>query len=123
MSRPLLNDLVQEGARRMLVEELGAGDPVDIVSYAGKSGLTLESTDSRDRGRIIDAINSMQAGGGTNGSGGIQLAYEVARSQYRGEASMAMVEDLAEAGMREDSAKEREGFLELVRATRRLARR
>lgn len=34
-----------------------------------------------------------------------------------------MVEDLAEAGMRADSAKEREGFPELVRATRRLARR
>ena len=62
----------------MLVEELGAGDRVAIVTYAGQSGLALESTDSRDRGRIMDAIEGLQAGGGTNGSGGIQLAYEVA---------------------------------------------
>ncbi len=67
----------------MLVEELGAGDRVAIVTYAGQSGLALESTDSRDRSRIMDAIEGLQAGGGTNGSGGIQLAYQVARSQYR----------------------------------------
>ncbi|MBK7779809.1 MAG: von Willebrand factor type A domain-containing protein [Ardenticatenia bacterium] len=67
----------------MLVEELGAGDRVAIVTYAGQSGLALESTDSRDRSRITDAIEGLQAGGGTNGSGGIQLAYQVARSQYR----------------------------------------
>lgn len=67
----------------MLVEELGAGDRVAIVTYAGQSGLALESTDSRNRARITDAIEGLQAGGGTNGSGGIQLAYEVARSQYR----------------------------------------
>ena len=44
-------------------------------------------------------------------------------SEHRGESSMAMVEDLAAAGMGSDRSEERQGFLELVRSTRRLARR
>lgn len=67
----------------LLVEQLGDEDRVAIVTYAGASGLALESTPASRRERILAAIDRLEAGGGTNGSGGIQLAYRTAREQYR----------------------------------------
>ena len=71
--------LVRNGLR-MLSDTLTARDRVAIVVYAGSSGLVLPATPGDQRGRIHGAIAQLEAGGSTNGSGGIQLAYEVARA-------------------------------------------
>lgn len=66
-----------------LLQSLGPDDTLSIVSYGGRAQVVLPTTRVEDRGAILDAINGLQAGGGTNGAEGIQTAYEVARAAFR----------------------------------------
>lgn len=66
-----------------LLQSLGPDDTLSIVSYGGRAQVVLPTTRVEDRGAILDAINDLQAGGGTNGAEGIQTAYEVARAAFR----------------------------------------
>jgi Ca-activated chloride channel family protein len=71
-----------KNAMRLLVDRLGEGDHVAIVTYAGISGLQLPSTNG-DKKEIIDAaIERLGAGGSTNGAAGIVLAYETALASF-----------------------------------------
>jgi len=70
--------LVQRSLR-LLVDELAPADRVALVVYAGSTGLVLDSTPVAQRGRILAAIEGLEAGGSTNGGAGIQLAYATAR--------------------------------------------
>jgi Ca-activated chloride channel family protein len=81
MSSPDKLPLVKAGFR-LLVNELRPEDRVAIVVYAGAAGLVLPSTSGRDKDRILDAIERLQAGGSTAGGAGIQLAYQVAREHF-----------------------------------------
>ncbi len=63
---------------RMLAERVEARDRVAIVVYAGSSGLALPSTTGDRRQQILDALDRLEAGGSTNGTAGIRLAYQVA---------------------------------------------
>ena len=65
-----------------LVENLSNDDRVAIVTYAGSSGLVLESTQGKAKREILDAIANLSSGGSTNGSGGIKQAYETARQNF-----------------------------------------
>jgi Ca-activated chloride channel family protein len=67
---------------RMLAEQLDARDRISIVVYAGSSGLVLPSTSGDRRGEILAALDSLEAGGSTNGGAGIQLAYRVATENF-----------------------------------------
>lgn len=71
---------------RNTVEALGEDDRVSIVTYAGGTGVHLPSTPAQEYNRIIAAIDELSAGGSTNGSAGIDLAYE--------QASLGMVEGI-----------------------------
>jgi Ca-activated chloride channel homolog len=64
------------------LDVLNADDKVSIVQYAGSTSLVLEPTQIVEKEKIAAAINSLTVGGGTNGSGGIQLAYAQAESQF-----------------------------------------
>jgi Ca-activated chloride channel family protein len=66
----------------LLVDNLRAKDRVAIVVYAGSAGLVLPSTPGSDKTRILDAINSLEAGGSTAGGEGILLAYETAKENF-----------------------------------------
>lgn len=77
MNEPSKLPLVQRSLR-MLTEQLGEGDRVTMVVYAGSSGLVLPPTSGDKKREIIAAIDKLQAGGSTHGSAGIQLAYEQA---------------------------------------------
>ncbi len=70
-------------AIRMLVDQLNEKDRVAIVTYANGSRVALQPTAGSNRGDILAALNGLEAGGGTNGAGGIKLAYEVASSMYK----------------------------------------
>ena len=66
----------------LLVEQLRPSDRVAIVVYAGAAGLVLPATPGNRRGRILEAVARLEAGGSTAGGAGIALAYEVARKHF-----------------------------------------
>ena len=66
----------------LLVETLGEDDVVSIVTYAGASSVVLDSVSGADKGRILSAINSLEAGGSTAGGEGIQTAYALAEKNF-----------------------------------------
>jgi len=69
-------------AMRLLVEQLTENDRVALVVYAGSSGLVLPSTTADHQEQIIAALDRLGAGGSTQGSAGIQLAYETAVANF-----------------------------------------
>ncbi len=73
--------LVKE-SMRLLVEKLRPDDRVAIVTYAGNSGLALPSTPASRPREILEAIDALNAAGGTNGAMGIQLAYDIAKANF-----------------------------------------
>jgi len=81
MDQPNKLPLVQWGLGR-LVEELGENDRVAIVVYAGAAGLVLPSTSCLNKPEILARIDELRAGGSTNGGAGIQLAYDLAASNF-----------------------------------------
>ncbi len=66
----------------MLVDQLRHQDRVAIVVYAGAAGLVLPSTPGSQRETILEAIQSLEAGGSTAGGEGIRLAYTVAAENH-----------------------------------------
>lgn len=67
---------------KLLAQELGENDRVAMVVYAGASGLVLPSTSGHHKSQILEAIESLEAGGSTNGGAGIELAYSVAKRHF-----------------------------------------
>ena len=65
-----------------LAEILGPDDRVSIVAYAGSAGLVLPPTPGDQYATIADALAGLEAVGGTNGSGGIELAYALAEQSF-----------------------------------------
>jgi Ca-activated chloride channel family protein len=71
-----------KAALKLLVAQLGENDHVSMVVYAGRTGLVLDSTSGLQKDKIVEALDRLEAGGSTNGSGGIQQAYEVAAAHF-----------------------------------------
>ncbi|MDR3633794.1 MAG: VWA domain-containing protein [Isosphaeraceae bacterium] len=74
---PLLKTSLQQ-----MVRQLGENDRVAIVVYAGASGLVLPSTTCLHQRKVLEALEQLHSGGSTNGSAGIQLAYDTATANY-----------------------------------------
>jgi Ca-activated chloride channel family protein len=66
----------------LLLDRLQPQDSVAIVVYAGAAGTVLEPTPAKDKQKILGALNRLEAGGSTAGAAGIQLAYQLAESQF-----------------------------------------
>lgn len=64
---------------QLLARSLGAQDRISLVTYAGATRVVLEPTPGDQTAKIIAAIDSLDAGGGTNGAAGIELAYAMAQ--------------------------------------------
>jgi Ca-activated chloride channel family protein len=71
-----------KAAFRVLVRQLRPQDRVAIVVYAGNAGLVLPSTPGNEKETILNAIESLEAGGSTAGGEGIKLAYDIARQNF-----------------------------------------
>jgi Ca-activated chloride channel family protein len=67
---------------QLLVNQMGRNDRIALAVYAGAAGLVLESTSARERGKILRAIEALQAGGSTNGGAGLSLAYNIAAENF-----------------------------------------
>lgn len=68
---------------RILVGSLNPRDTVALVTYAGDTRDVLAPTPARDRHTILQAIDSLTAGGGTAMGSGMQLAYAHAVRQVQ----------------------------------------
>jgi len=71
-----------KNAFRLLTAQLKAPDRVALVVYAGAAGAVLEPTPGNEQAKIRAALDRLEAGGSTNGAGGIRLAYDLARQSY-----------------------------------------
>lgn len=66
----------------MLVNELTEKDTVSIVTYAGSDEVILKGVSGDDKETIIEALDSLEASGSTNGADGIETAYELAKKYF-----------------------------------------
>ncbi|MDF2771625.1 MAG: hypothetical protein K0S86_1119 [Geminicoccaceae bacterium] len=71
-----------KSAFRLLVNELRPQDRVALVVYAGSAGLVLPPTPGDQKERILQAIDTLEAGGSTAGGAGIRLAYDIAKATF-----------------------------------------
>ncbi|HKO89125.1 MAG TPA: VWA domain-containing protein, partial [Burkholderiales bacterium] len=69
-------------ALRPFVQQLRAQDRVAIVTYAGSSQTVLEPTLGNERDKIVEALDSLRAGGSTAGGEGLQKAYALAEKHF-----------------------------------------
>jgi Ca-activated chloride channel homolog len=81
MSGPDRLGLVTENLK-VMTQALQPDDTVAIVVYSGNEGLALPPTSGADKATILAKLDSLSAGGSTNGAGGIKLAYSTARSRF-----------------------------------------
>ncbi|MDE6275758.1 MAG: von Willebrand factor type A domain-containing protein, partial [Clostridia bacterium] len=66
-----------------MVENLNPNDTISIVTYSDKTRVVIDGmVMSENANEIKRKINDLRADGGTNGSGGIQKAYEVAKKHF-----------------------------------------
>jgi Ca-activated chloride channel homolog len=63
---------------KLLVSQMQEDDRIALVVYAGQAGMVLDSTSAIEKNKILNAIDSLAAGGSTNGAAGIELAYQIA---------------------------------------------
>lgn len=66
----------------LLAENLTESDRVSIVTYAGEDAVVLNGVSGSQARKIKRALNSLEAGGGTHGSKGIETAYELAEENF-----------------------------------------
>ena len=69
-------------ALKLLAKGSREQDTISLVVYAGASGVVLEPTAANDRVKIEQALDSLTAGGSTNGGAGIELAYKMAEKAF-----------------------------------------
>ncbi len=90
MGEPDKLPLLKTGMR-MLTEQLVEGDRVTIVTYATNAQVALDTTSGERKGEILAALDALQAGGSTNGAGGIELAYQMADRNFQPEGTNRVV--------------------------------
>ena len=75
-------DLMKKAMIQM-VENFNDNDTISIVTYSNKTKVII---DGMAKGNNLNAIkrkiNDLRANGGTNGEGGIQKAYEIAKKHF-----------------------------------------
>lgn len=66
----------------LMVDNLTEKDKVSIVTYASSDDVIIKGVPASDKETIIEALESLEAGGSTNGANGIISAYELAEDYY-----------------------------------------
>ena len=76
-------DLVKQ-ALTLLTEQLTAKDTLSVCTYSDGEEIIIEGANPEaDRGRIIAALDRLEARGYTDGQRGLEQAYELAMKYYR----------------------------------------
>jgi len=81
MNRPLKLPLLKSSLAA-LTRNLTEDDRIGIVIYAGNVGVALDPVHGDLKEKIIDVIDGIGVGGGTNGAGGIRVAYDLAAKNH-----------------------------------------
>lgn len=66
----------------LLAENLTNKDRISIVTYAADTRTVLDGARGNETWKILHALNSLEAGGGTYGSKGIETAYALAQRNF-----------------------------------------
>lgn len=102
----------------LLLDRLQPQDSVAIVVYAGAAGTVLAATPAKEKQKILAALNRLQAGGSTAGAEGIQLAYQLAESQFvEGGVNRIILATDGDFNVGINNLDELEGFIERKRAS------
>lgn len=75
----------------LLVDQLREQDRVSIVVYAGEAGLVLPPTSGAKKKKIMEALDNLAAGGSTAGGAGIELAYSIAKQNFRNDGNNRVI--------------------------------
>ncbi len=67
---------------KLLTREARSEDHIGIVTYSGQARVHLPTHAGNRKQHIMGSIDELSAGGGTNGSGGIELAYQLIERSY-----------------------------------------
>lgn len=67
---------------KIMLDNLGEKDRISIVTYASGNSIVLEGTPASEKEKIESALDSLTAGGGTNGGEGIISAYQLAEQNF-----------------------------------------
>ncbi|MGD9580727.1 MAG: von Willebrand factor type A domain-containing protein [Vampirovibrionia bacterium] len=70
---------------QLLVNNLKDEDLISIVTYAGSSEIILKPTKVKNKTKILQALQRLQAGGSTAGADGIKTAYQLAEENFNKE--------------------------------------
>ena len=81
MDEPNKLPLLQQ-AFGLLIDELGEKDCVSIVTYASGEKVVIDGVSCDDKNQVLNALNGLKAGGGTNGSSAIEMAYDLAQKHF-----------------------------------------
>jgi Ca-activated chloride channel family protein len=65
-----------------LVSVIRPGDYITLITYTNKVRVVFENLNGLDRNAIDRAIDTLKAGGGSNGSQSLVIAYELARKHF-----------------------------------------
>ena len=71
-----------KSALKLLTKQMRSEDRISIVVYAGASGVVLEPVAGNQSAKISQALDSLSAGGSTNGAAGIRSAYQLAEQEF-----------------------------------------
>ena len=89
MNEPDKLDMAIEGFKRLTkalrkddTGTFGKDAIISVVTYAGNSDVLIDGCPVSDYKKIFKALDDIKADGGTNGSGGIEAAYECALDHY-----------------------------------------
>ncbi len=102
---------------KMLVDQLRDEDKVSIVVYAGAAGCVLPATSGKDKNKIIEALQKLEAGGSTAGGAGIELAYKIAKENFIREGNNRII--LATDGDFNVGASSNEAMEDLIESKRK----
>ena len=75
----------------ILTENLDENDTVSIVTYAGDSRVALSGESGKNKTKICNVLQDLEASGSTNGQGGIQKAYDLAQRFYSEDANNRVI--------------------------------
>lgn len=81
MDEPDKLPLLQESFAK-LTDNLTMKDKVSIVTYAAEDRIVLQGAGGNEKKKIKNALNELEAGGGTYGSKGIETAYALAEENF-----------------------------------------
>lgn len=69
-------------AMKRLISEIRPGDHITLITYASKVKVVFENYSGSDKARIYEALDTLTAAGGSNGSQSLVKAYELAELYF-----------------------------------------